>query len=78
MRITLEKASGRAICRNTSCSKDPEFISDKGVIKKDTVCVWIAISTAGGGASACYCRPCVDKIYLEIKKTLNPKLWAFQ
>lgn len=77
MRITLEKASGRAICRRGNCAKKPEYISDKGTIIKGTTCAWISISSAGGGASACYCRDCIDIIYDEMKKILNPKLWVF-
>ena len=77
MKIGLTKASGRALCRNRSCAKKPEFISDKGRIKKDTTCVWITIDSASGGGTAYYCRDCVDKLYLEMKKILNPNLWVF-
>jgi hypothetical protein len=77
MKITLEKASGRAICRYPRCSENPEYINDMGYIKKGTVCAWIAIGSAGGGASACYCRECLEKVHDDIRMSLNPKLWAF-
>ena len=78
MKIGLEKASGKSKCRYRGCKQKPEFISEKGRIKKDTTCVWIAIDSASGGAVGYYCRDCVDQIYQEMKKILNPQLWVFQ
>ncbi len=78
MNFTLEKASGRAKCRYSKCERKPEFISANGRIIKDTTCIWVGIMGAGGYCSACYCRDCIDKIFVEMKKNLNPNLWVFK
>jgi hypothetical protein len=77
MKIILEKSSGRAICRNRQCNKNPLYISEGGTIKKDTTCVIFIMDSAGGINRSFYCRECVDKIYLDIKTILNPALWSF-
>lgn len=77
MKVGLEKASGRSKCRYDSCLKKTEFISDKGRIKKDTICAWISTQGAGGGHTSYYCKDCIEKIYFDFKKILNPNLWVF-
>lgn len=77
MKLGLEKASGRSKCRYHLCSNNPEFISDKGRIKKDTVCAWISTVGPGGAHTSHYCKGCIEKIYIDLKKILNPTLWAF-
>lgn len=76
MKIKLEKASGHAICRSGFCEAKSEYIN-KGRIKRDTTCAAITMSSAAGTNTSYYCRDCIDKIYEEIKKVLNPKLWIF-
>ena len=77
MRIELEKSSGRAKCRNSKCKKNTKFISEAGRILKDTTCVAITMDSAAGYNTSYYCRECVDEIYDDIRKILNPKLWSF-
>lgn len=77
MKIRLEKSSGRAYCRNKDCSFNPDYISDKGRIKKDTTCAAITMDSSSGMNTSFYCRECIDKIYENMKKILNPALWAF-
>ena len=71
MRIELIKASGRALCRSEECKKLPEYVTEKGRIKTDTTCVAITMGSAAGWNTSYYCRDCVDKLYLDIKKILN-------
>ena len=78
MQVKLEKASGRAKCRHPQCKQLPEYINDKGRIKKDTTCAVIWADSATGWNSSYYCRDCIDTIHNDIRKILNPKLWAFQ
>jgi hypothetical protein len=77
MRVGLEKASGRAKCRYEGCQRKTEYISEKGRIKKDTICAWISTQGPGGWHTSYYCRDCIEKIYAELKKILNPNLWVF-
>jgi hypothetical protein len=77
LKIEIEKASGKAICRYTSCASNPDYIKD-GRIIKGTDCARIIMFTAAGGASAFYCRDCLDKILFDVKIALNSKLWAFK
>lgn len=77
MRIKLEKASGRAKCRNAGCKLKPEYISESGRIKSDTTCAAIRMDSAAGYNTSYYCRDCIELIYEDIKKILNPKLWVF-
>lgn len=77
MKIELEKASGKAMCRNKTCRKKPEYISENGRIKSQTTCVSFTMQSAAGFNTSYYCRDCVDQLYEDIKKILNPKLWIF-
>jgi hypothetical protein len=77
MKIQLEKASGSAKCRGPNCTDNPAYISEKGRIKKDTTCVGITIRSAAGSNTSYYCRECIDKLYEDMRKILNPKLWIF-
>jgi len=77
MKIELDKSSGRSLCRSTTCAKDPEFINENGRIRKDTICAIIHTRSASGGHSSYYCRGCIDKLYQDMKKILNPQLWIF-
>ena len=77
MKITLIKSSGRCLCRNSTCEKKTEYITKSGRIKKDTTCAAIDMDSAAGYNTSYYCRDCIDKIYDDIKKILNPKLWVF-
>jgi len=78
MRIKIEKANNKAKCRGLKCKKLPEFINRKGRIRKDTSCAVVSIASAGGGATAFYCRDCIDQIYMDMKMALDPKLWIFK
>lgn len=78
MKITIIKASGRALCRGPRCEKKPEFVKDNGNIIKDSRCAKVSIWGAQGGSTAFYCRDCIDKLYEDVRKILNPKLWVFQ
>lgn len=73
MKLSLEKSSDRGICRYDECQNNPKYINDLGRIKKDTTCVRIHIN----GITAFYCRECIDKIYEDMRKVLNSKLWIF-
>lgn len=77
MKIELEKASGKAICRSKTCQKKPEYISENGRIKSQTTCVAITMQSAAGWNTSYYCRDCVEVLYGDIKKVLNPALWVF-
>ena len=77
MELGLDKGTGKRKCRNSSCKKNPKYISATGRIIKDTTCAWVYVSDAAGGAQAYYCRDCIDEIYLRMKKILDPKLWIF-
>lgn len=77
MKINLERASGHAICRHDQCERKSEYINENGKIKKGTICAWLSIDTEHGKYDFCYCRNCIDKIYIETKKILNPNLWMF-
>jgi len=77
MRIQLIKASGRALCRSKDCKRLPEYVSEKGRIKSGTTCVAITMDSAAGFNTSYYCRDCVDKLYEDLKKILNPALWVF-
>lgn len=77
MKISLEKSSGRGICRFHGCKKNPLYIAPSGRIIKDTICAAITMSSAAGYHTSFYCRECVDQLYTDIKKILNPQLWSF-
>lgn len=77
MRIKLIKASGRAKCRNRDCKNKEEYINENGRIKKDTTCAAITMDSAAGYNTSYYCRDCIDTVYEDIRKILNPKLWVF-
>jgi hypothetical protein len=77
MKIELEKSSGRAICRNRQCSQNPDYINEGGRIKSGTTCAVFLMDSASGWNRSFYCRECIDKIYLDLKIKLNPKLWIF-
>jgi len=77
MKIGLEKASGKSKCRYHTCLNKDDYINDKGRIKKGTVCAAITTDGAAGYHTSYYCRDCIEKIYTDIKKILNPALWAF-
>jgi hypothetical protein len=74
MNIELQKASGKAFCRG-GCGTPSEFVNDKGRIIKGTTCAAVSVYGAGGSVTAYYCRSCLEKVYLTIKKNLDPKLW---
>lgn len=78
MNIVVQKSNGRAPCRHFECAGNPEYINSKGKITKGTICAIITIDSAGGYNSSYYCRDCIDKIYLQVKTSLNSKLWAFK
>lgn len=48
MKINIEKSTGRSKCRYPTCSKNPEFITDKGRIKSGTLCAVLGFDTAKG------------------------------
>lgn len=73
MKLRLEKSSGRAVCRYDECQNNPKFITDDGRIRKDTDCIVVTIR----GISSFYCRECVDKLYEDMRKIMNTKLWIF-
>lgn len=77
MRIALEKSSGRAKCRHEQCEAKEEYISKAGRIKTGTTCAAISTEGAGGWHTSYYCRSCIDKVYEQMKKILNPSLWVF-
>jgi len=76
--ICITKCSYSGLhCHHTDCDKLPEYhdhiISDVYYIKLGTT---IAEITNGGSFSAeYYCRPCIDKLYQEIKLKLDSRLW---
>lgn len=55
----------------------PDYINERGCIKKDTTCAAITMSSAAGRNTSYYCRDCIDLVYEDIRKILNPKLWVF-
>jgi len=78
MRVGLEiDISGRRKCRYHNCDKNPEYIAQNGRIKKGTTCAWISVEDASGSSCGYYCRGCIDKVYADLKKILNPNLWVF-
>ena len=82
MKIELIKASGRCLCRGISCPANPEHVAivgrygDKKIVK-GTTCAAISMWSAGGWNTSYYCRDCIQIIHDEMRKILNPKLWAF-
>lgn len=76
MQVKLGKAKGRAKCRHQECKRNPEYIV-KDRIKSGSTCAIISIRIASGWYSFHYCRDCIDLIFEDIKKVLNPKLWIF-
>lgn len=78
MIISLDKSSGKSLCRSRVCDGNPLYINDKGRIKKDTICVVIKMDSAAGTNTSYYCRGCIDKLYIQLKAILNPNLWIFQ
>lgn len=77
MKIKIEKASGRSICRYHKCPRNDEFIAPSGRIRANTMCAVISAESASGWNTSYYCRSCVDLIHEDIKMHLNPKLWIF-
>jgi hypothetical protein len=77
MKIALEKSSGKSKCRNKDCKKKPDFISDTGRIKSQTTCVAMTMESAAGFNTSYYCRDCIEQLYSDLKKVLNPALWVF-
>ncbi len=77
MKITLEKSTGRAKCRSSSCKKMTIYISGSDRIKVGTTCAAITMDSAAGVNTSYYCRDCIDQLYLDIKAILNPALWKF-
>ena len=75
MQIKIEKSTGRRICRHDLCKKNPNLISDDGKIKKEVICAAVTITSSSGRSTAYYCRECIDHLYNDIKKILNPNLW---
>jgi len=78
MNLGVKKSGGRHKCRNRTCKQNPEYINDNGRIKKDTTCAWVSIDDAGGGATAYYCRECIDVIHMKMRQILNPQLWVLK
>jgi hypothetical protein len=78
MHLNVEKSNGKQKCRYQLCEKNPLYISPKGRIIAGKTCVSITLDSASGWNSSYYCRSCIEKIYLEMKMILNPKLWVFQ
>ena len=77
MKITLEKASGRSKCRCDKCKRLPEYVDEKGIIKKDSTCAAIKTDSCSGSHVSFYCRDCINILYEDIRLILNPKLWIF-
>lgn len=77
MKLKLTTSNGKTKCRNESCKKLPEYISEKGRIKNGTTCVSISIRSASGYNDSFFCRDCIDEVYSDMKKILNPSLWSF-
>lgn len=79
MKIALEKASGRTKCRG-QCKNNPEFISvdsrGRRIIIKGTTCAAISMNSSAGYTTSYFCRDCIDKLYIDMKTILNPKLWS--
>lgn len=78
MWIKIIKATSKAKCRGIKCKNLPEYINRNGRIRKDTNCAVISISASNGGATAFYCRDCVDQVYMDMRIALDPKLWIFK
>lgn len=76
MIINIEKSTGRRICRYSNCLKNEKYITKDGKIKKGVVCASVTIQSSSGLSTAYYCRDCIDSLYLDIKKILNPNLWT--
>lgn len=77
MKILLKKSTGRVKCRNRNCKKNDKYINEKGRIRRDTTCIGITMDSGAGSNTSYYCRECIDEIYLDMKKCLNPNLWIF-
>lgn len=78
MRAGVEvNTSGRRKCRYFKCDKDLQYIGENDRIKKGTICAWISVDDANGSSCGYYCRGCIDKVYSDLKKILNPNLWLF-
>lgn len=78
--VTLEKASGRAICRGPECKKDKKFLTESGRIVKNTTCAAISINP-GSTIQTLYrhyfCYDCMSWLLIEFKKVLDPTFRAF-
>ena len=68
----IEMASGKAYCRGTypGCICDWKS-SHRGKIPKDTKCLWISVSGAGGGATAFYCEKCMVTVLQKMRDLLD-------
>jgi len=65
---------GNAPCYYKNCSNNPDLINKDGSIKTGTLRARIENSF--------YCKECIPKVYkdlcFQIKRELDPKLWAFK
>ncbi len=77
MHASLEKASGRSLCRGRDCKKLPEFINSDKIIK-GTTCAAISVHGAAGSVTAYYCEDCIEEVISYLKKELDPNLRAFK
>ena len=75
MIINIEKSTGRRICRYQNCLKNENYISKDGKIIKGVICASITIQSSSGLSTAYYCKDCINYLYSDIKKILNPNLW---
>lgn len=79
--VWLEKTKGdgiRSYCTHNECEENPLYFfktSKKGWRKKIKTGVTVGVIQIGNGTEV-YCPDCIDKVYLELKKVFDRKLWV--
>lgn len=82
MKIKLLKAKDNMHrCNYDGCEKNPEYTTKAGSIRKGTICASIRVYSANRSKSHIlnyYCRSCIDKVYNDVRASLNSNLWVFK
>lgn len=88
MKFTIVKAPGFKRCSYIDCNHNPNCITDRGpdaivqshrfLLKEGTLCAQLEVGDYFSDYSIYYCRECIDRLYGDINKVLNTKLWPFQ
>lgn len=64
-------------CDNQDCVKDPRYIDSDNFLVENQTILQIEIYVTGGYDIAHYCQDCIEKLWDNVNKALNPKFRAF-